>query len=97
MSSIARWERRDVIADTNRRSQLHWAVRLVAIMALGALVGCLIFETVYPLMHPKAVEPIVIRNGVNLGTLSSFCRQAVRDHDSYGRDLSISLREYCGI
>jgi hypothetical protein len=97
MSSIARWERRDMIDEMNRKSRLHWAVRVVAIVALASLAGFMAFKTLYPLMHPQAVEPIVIRNGVNLGTLSSFCRQAVLDHDSYGRELSVGLKSDCGI
>lgn len=95
--SISRYERRDYIAELNRRTRWHWCIRFYGmLLALGLLAIYAAMHLNLPLPHASAAQADVLVNGVEVAH-ASFCRQAVLDHESWGRDLSPALKEYCGL
>ena len=96
----ARHLRRDALKVAKRHSGISgvWYLLYFALFALALL---LILYNAHNTFSGGAAtngyNPVVLQNGKSLGKLSDFCRQALLDHDSYGRDLSPDLKDYCGL
>ena len=66
---------------------------------LVVLLGLVFVEYVYPTFNAEAMTNVpetVIVDGVGYGK-TSFCNQAVRDHETIGREITGDLKDYCGL
>lgn len=87
------------IAPKKKQELSSWMyISITILLLLWTLLLILFGIEIYGITHANkanAQEPYVLVEGNP--SLSSFCKQAVKDHDSYGRDLSESLKDYCNL
>lgn len=99
-SGVPKELRRNPIDKMNRRAKINWAIRVIGVLALIALLIVLFIQTFVPKMEAHArdtsfkgkVEISYQGKTFEPGTL---CGQAVLDHESWGRDFSPELKKYC--
>lgn len=96
MNSISKYERRDVITEMNRRSDINNTVRIVGVVVILVCLALLAYHAFIPVLAVGPAEAPEVSWDGQKGTMTELCARYRNDELSQGLKMERETAELCG-